>query len=105
MSKQGKGLVHLEYVGRTSQGATAFQYLIEYMEASFRRSTNDDSALLKEVPINVCACDAPVWGKANAHKLAKSTRIVVSLCLGVAKRLENRVGLKDLALKETESVH
>jgi hypothetical protein len=75
------------------------------MEASFRRSTNDDSALLKKVPINVCARNAPVWGKANAHKLAKSTRIVVSLCLGVAKRLKNRVGLKDLTLEETKSVH
>ena len=98
-------MIHSEYVGRTFQGATTFQYLIEYMEASFRRSANDDSALLKKVPVNVCARDAPVWGKANAHELAKSTRIVVSLSLGVAKRLENRVGLKDLALEETESAH
>jgi len=68
------------------------------METSFRRSANDDSALLKKVPVNVCARDAPVWGKANAHELAEPTRVVVSLRLRVAERFENGVGLKNLAL-------
>lgn len=68
------------------------------MEASFRRGANDDSTLLKKVPVDVCACDAPVRGKANAHELAESTRVVVSLCLRVSKRLEDRIGLKNLAL-------
>jgi hypothetical protein len=84
--------------GRTFQGATAFQYLIEYMEAPFRGSANDNSALLEKVPVNVRACDAPVWSKANAHKLAEPTRVVVSLRLRVAERLENGIGLKNLAL-------
>ena len=84
---------------RTFQGTTTFQHLIEYMEASFRRSADDDSALLKKVPVNVGAGNAPVWSKANAHELAEPTRVVVSLCLRIAKCLKNRVGLEYLTLQ------
>ena len=69
------------------------------MEASFRCSANDDSALLEEVPVNVCTRNAPVWGKANAYELAKPTGVIVSLSLRIAERLENRVGLKNLAFQ------
>jgi hypothetical protein len=69
------------------------------MEASFRCSANDDSALLEKVPVNIRARDAPIWGKANAHELAKSTGVIISLRLRITERLENGVGLKNLALQ------
>jgi hypothetical protein len=69
------------------------------MEAPFCCSANHDSALLEKVPINVRACDTSVRSKANAHELAKPTGVVISLRLSIAKRLENGVGLKNLALK------
>jgi hypothetical protein len=56
------------------------------MEAPFCRCANDNSALLEQVPIDVCAGDAPIGGKADAHELAEPTRIVIPLCLRVAER-------------------
>jgi len=73
--------------------------MVEYMEAPFCCSANDDSALLEKVPINVRARDAPVRSEANAHELAKPTGVVISLRLRIAKRFENGVGLKDLSLQ------
>jgi len=73
------------------------------MEIPFRSSTHDDPTFLKKIPVNIRAGDAPIWGKAYAHEFTESTRVIVSLSLRITERLENGIGLKDLALKQTKS--
>jgi len=44
-----------------------------------------NSALLKQVPVNICTGNASIRREADADELSKSTGIVVSLSLGVAE--------------------
>jgi len=71
------------------------------METSFRLAPHHNSTLLQQIPIDIRASDATVGCKANPHKLAEPTRIVVPLGLRIAECLKNRIGLENLALEKT----
>lgn len=72
------------------------------MEIPLHLGPNNDSALLKEVPINVRASNASIGCKADPYKLAEPTGVVIPGGLSITKGLEDRIRLKDLLLEEAE---
>lgn len=79
--------------------AATFHQLVEYMEAPLCFAADYDSALLQQVPIDVSSRNAAIGGKADSDELSEATRVVVPLGLCITKRLEDWIGLQDLALE------
>ena len=63
---------------------------------------HDDSALLEEVPINICTGNASIGCKANPYKLAEATGVVIPGSLGIPKGFEDRIRLKDLLFEQAK---
>ena len=78
---------------RTFQATSTLQQLIEYMEATLSFASDDYSAFLKQIPVDIRTGDATVWCKADANELSETTRVVVSLCLSVSEGFQDRVCL------------
>jgi hypothetical protein len=58
----------------TFQGiSTPRKQLVEHMEAPLTLVSENDSALLEQVPIDIRACDAAIGRKHDSNKLSKST--------------------------------
>ena len=72
-------------VGPTFQRPTSLHQLIEYVEIAFGFAPYYNSAFLKQIPVNICASNTPIGREADADEFPETTRVVVSLCLGVAK--------------------
>lgn len=72
------------------------------MKSSFRFAPASDPTFLQKVPVYIRTGDCVVPREADTNELAETTGIVIPLCLCVAERLEDRVSLQDLTLKQTE---
>lgn len=81
----------------------AAKKLIEDMIVALIPVKLDNSALLKQIPVNVCSSDLAGSGKLDTDKLAKTRRVVVANGLGVSESLEYRVCAEDL-LREIGSI-
>ena len=57
----------------TFQGPAALQKLIEHVETPLSFTADDDSALLKEIPINIGTGDAAIGREANSDELSETT--------------------------------
>ena len=72
------------------------------MKVPLRLASHHHSALLQEIPVDIRTRDTAIRGERYADELPKPTGVVIPLRLCVAKRLEDRVSLQNLALKQTE---
>ena len=79
----------------------SLQNLVKDMKAPLRFTPHNDSAFLEQIPIDIGAGNASVRCEAYADELPKSARIVIPLGLRVPKGFEDRIGLKNLPLKQT----
>lgn len=67
------------------------QQLVEDVKVPLSRLLLHDTRLLQEVIIDVAPGGIPLEVKIDVHVLAKSTRVVVSVCLGIAECLHDLV--------------
>jgi hypothetical protein len=73
------------------------------MKTPLRLTSNNNPALLQQIPIDIGSCNAPIGRKANPHKLSEPTRVIIPLRLRIPKCLEDGIGLENLALKKAEA--
>lgn len=73
------------------------------MEAALSLVAEDHSTLLKQVPVNIGPCNTAVRREHDANELSKTTRVVVSLRLSIAKCFQDGISLEDLALQEAQA--
>ena len=88
---------------RTFQRPTSLHQLVEYVEIALSFAPNNNSTLLKEVPVDIRTGDTSVRREADADELSESARVVVSLSLGIAKRFQDWICLKNLAFQKAKS--
>jgi len=72
--------------------------LVEDVVIALRIVHSHDSRALQKVSPHCCAHNSPLLVKLDLCELPKTGRVGISDCLGIAKRLQQRVRLEHLAL-------